>query len=122
MSFRNPASTKLIKETHEMVNMIDHRTVQHTKALEKILETQFALNGIDVNTGKMAVTLDKMHTDNTKLVELVSGKRQVPLNIFLVVVLGLTLVLVLYVAKETVKDLAISASGISVKTYTDEPN
>lgn len=122
MSFRNPASTKLIKETHEMVNMIDHRTVQHTKALEKILETQFALNGIDVNTGKMAVTLDKMHTDNTKLVELVSGKRQVPLNIFLVVVLGLTLVLVLYVAKETVKDLAISASGISVKTHTDEPN
>lgn len=87
----------------------------HTRILETLATTQQKYMGaIAKNTKHIAINLKKYNTENHELVGIISGKKQIPLSVFLIILGSLGLITLVMFAALTHYQLVLDESSISI--------
>lgn len=98
-----PALVKLDAKADEQMTLVRHLT-------SSVQGSNSSLDSISTNTQTMAKTLGEMHLDNRALIGAVSGKKHVPVSIFMIVVSVLALIILIK---------AVETSGMFMKLDRD---
>lgn len=106
-----------------ILHRIDTRTMEHSKLLGRVLDIQLHqdshLKGISENTANMASTLSEMHADNRTVLGYMTGKKQVPLAIFLLVVSLLVVMHLVDIVRDSLTSIKISTSGLEINPHDE---
>jgi uncharacterized membrane protein YdfJ with MMPL/SSD domain len=103
------------------VNDDDKLAVKVLKLQELILDSVIKLEKnqshtaeIARNTADMSKTLKESHQDNRDLVNIIAGKKQVPLPVVLIVCGILSLLLLIEKAEQSGKTIDLKANGVTI--------
>lgn len=97
-------------------------SLQHDVIQKSANEQIVLLKEVVINTGRVAEILEIYRTDQKDLVNIIAGKKQVPLSIFYSVVFSLVLILIMIVADGKWSDVNIGTSGVHIKQTLNDIN
>lgn len=110
----------ILGRLEEKLGLIVGTQTDHTGTLKLILDSSMThLSSISGNTAKMADSLGGMSETNKQLAEFATGKKQVPLSIFIIIV---ATVLVLWLSDRFARswqEATISTSGVVFKGHME---
>lgn len=87
----------------------------HGTALEEIKEYESYWKEMAVNTGKIANSIDTYSEQNIKLIDVVAGKKQVPLSVFISVLVILGISMLTFIVSFTGIQVTIDPNHIEFK-------
>jgi hypothetical protein len=88
---------------------------QNQHLLKELTDTQKEyMNSIVQHTETVAATLKEYNENNTKLVNVISGKKQVPLSVFLLVLSSIVITTLIMFAALTHYQIILDESSLSV--------
>jgi hypothetical protein len=105
------------KEQKTVIELLKIINKNNTIILGNIGEFKDSVKNIETNTKTVADTLKMLHKDNREYVELIAGKRQVPISIFAIVVLVLVTLLVAQEVRISNVDLSVNEKGVIVTPH-----
>ncbi len=76
------------------INILEYLKEDNEKIKNTLEDFKFCVKNIEIHTENMSSTLKDFREDNRKYIELIAGKRQVPISIFSLVVFLLITLLV----------------------------
>jgi hypothetical protein len=111
-----------------LVQVLDQRGQEH-KLLSELLEEQsillssrnLILEKVEENTKEMVAVFEHFRQDQKDMIDLIAGKKQVPLNIFTTVILLLSILLFLTWADNRWGYINITPSGIQIEEHHNKP-
>lgn len=89
----------------------------NTTILGNIGEFKESVQNIETNTKSVSDTLKMLHKDNREYVELIAGKKQVPISIFAIVVLALVTLLVAQEVRISNVDVSVNDKGVTMTPH-----
>lgn len=109
---------QILKITEDTSKVLD----SHGRILETIATTQQKYMGaIAKNTKRVAINLNEYNKANNKMVSLLSGKKQVPISIFLVILASIGIITIMMFAAFTHYQLILDESSLKV-THQNQVN
>ena len=101
-------------EIHNPICQLEHKEISSkVQAVAEIIED--SLVNIEKNTKVMAETLKEFHADNKYYVQLLAGKKQVPVSIFALVILVMSALLVASEARFSGLNISVGTDGIEIR-------